>query len=260
MKHHGIVQHLFPLHCRDELAALRSKWAVGNLLKLEQPIDTIRDYFDNSIGFYFAWLENYTKWLLAPAIFGILLWCFPGLFFKPNHGGVCISLIIFNTIWFALFCKFWRRKSSELSFRWGSFHQCDAGDKYLVEPRPLFKGRPIVNKVTGSPTLYWPSWRRKLIYYLVTTPVIAFCLLLMMLGSLLCLRLSSISQDYAKHWSEPMSSLISISPLILLVINLNFFNHHFNWIAIKLNDFENHFSQNDYVKNLQAKLILVKIN
>ncbi len=38
-----------------------------------QPLDRIASYFGETIAFYFAWLEFYNQWLVAPAIAGALL-------------------------------------------------------------------------------------------------------------------------------------------------------------------------------------------
>lgn len=38
-----------------------------------QPLNFIKDYFGEKMGFYFAWLIHYTGWLMIPSIFGLIL-------------------------------------------------------------------------------------------------------------------------------------------------------------------------------------------
>eukprot|EP01048_Picozoa_sp_COSAG05_P038375 COSAG05_NODE_18445_length_308_cov_0.961722_1_plen_61_part_10 len=38
-----------------------------------QPLDEIRDYYGSSVALYFAWIELYTRALVAPAILGLAL-------------------------------------------------------------------------------------------------------------------------------------------------------------------------------------------
>ncbi|KAL3314126.1 Anoctamin-1 [Cichlidogyrus casuarinus] len=51
---------------------LSQHWASYKKLLKSQPLDYVRLYFGETIGFYFAWLEFYTKWLIPPAVVGII--------------------------------------------------------------------------------------------------------------------------------------------------------------------------------------------
>ena len=97
--------------------------------------DEICQYFGVKIAMYFAWLGMYTKWLVAPAILGIIT------FFLSNRGEAtrdwCIFFFnIFNIVWATLFLEAWKRKSAELAYKWGTM---DMPSDALKEPRPLFR-------------------------------------------------------------------------------------------------------------------------
>lgn len=97
--------------------------------------DDICQYFGVKIAMYFAWLGMYTKWLVAPAVLGIIT------FILSNRGEVtrdwCILFFnIFNIVWATLFLEAWKRKSAELAYKWGTM---DMPSDALKEPRPLFR-------------------------------------------------------------------------------------------------------------------------
>lgn len=97
--------------------------------------DDICQYFGVKIAMYFAWLGMYTKWLIAPAVLGIIT------FILSNRGEVtrdwCIFFFnIFNIVWATLFLEAWKRKSAELAYKWGTM---DMPSDALKEPRPLFR-------------------------------------------------------------------------------------------------------------------------
>lgn len=43
---------------------------VNTIGQLDQPLSDVVQYFGTSVGFYFLWLEFYTKSLLYPAVLG----------------------------------------------------------------------------------------------------------------------------------------------------------------------------------------------
>ncbi|XP_065679230.1 anoctamin-7-like isoform X1 [Hydra vulgaris] len=61
------------LNQRQVLKMYWGRW--GKWLKY-QPLDLIRSYFGEKIGLYFAWLGQYTAWLLLPSVVGLLVFVY----------------------------------------------------------------------------------------------------------------------------------------------------------------------------------------
>ena len=87
-------------------------------LKNMQPLNFIKDYYGEKMGFYFAWLIHYTGWLIPVALIGF---CFgiAMIIDSVNEGrpweqllatplNILYSLVIM--IWTTLFHESWKRK------------------------------------------------------------------------------------------------------------------------------------------------------
>lgn len=80
-----VYEHAFPLHdgnYETEPGSIPPEWCIRQTLRRTwarwgctfkaQPFELIRKYYGEKIGFYFAFLDFYTKWLSFPAIGGLL--------------------------------------------------------------------------------------------------------------------------------------------------------------------------------------------
>ncbi|EDO49855.1 predicted protein, partial [Nematostella vectensis] len=63
----------FLIYVSQVLKEYWGRW--GKWLKY-QPLDHIRDYFGEKIGIYFAWLGQYTAWLIMPSFLGLLVFLY----------------------------------------------------------------------------------------------------------------------------------------------------------------------------------------
>ena len=127
MKRNVILEH-FPVHMPERNQIYRS-WMdyryrlvsgmlTSRFLDNMQPLNVIKDYYGEKMGFYFAWLIHYTGWLIPPMIIGLIF----GLSFllngltsedKPdnwmNHPASFLYGIVIM-IWVTLFNESWIRK------------------------------------------------------------------------------------------------------------------------------------------------------
>ena len=79
----GVIKDHFPLHMPERKRIYPSwheyRWRLSagmlarGFLNNMQPLNFIKDYSGEKMGFYFAWLIHYTGWLIPPMIFGLVI-------------------------------------------------------------------------------------------------------------------------------------------------------------------------------------------
>ena len=90
---------------------------------------------------------------------------------------------VFSMLWSTVVMELWKRRSSSLSYRWGTLHLAER----FAEPRPGFQGDIGVNPVTGRVEPLFPEWKRDLRMALVSVPVVG-----LFLGRILTLILNQV--------------------------------------------------------------------
>ena len=86
----------------------------------------------------------------------------------PGH----IIQAVFSMLWSTVVIELWKRRSSSLSYRWGTLHLAER----FAEPRPGFHGDLGVNPVTGRVEPLFAEWQRDLRMALVSVPVVGMFL------------------------------------------------------------------------------------
>ncbi|GAV80270.1 Anoctamin domain-containing protein [Cephalotus follicularis] len=110
----GIIKQVFPLHDEITRKKLLRNWALNWWDLTRQPIDEIYLYFGLKIAVYFSFLGMYTRWLLFPAGFGLILQLID---FGSLQLLVLPVFFISIILWAVLFFQFWKRKNSALLAR-----------------------------------------------------------------------------------------------------------------------------------------------
>ncbi len=98
--------------CRGARDCATCGWLV------RQPLDAISEYFGETVGFYFAFLEFYTISLVFPSAAGIVLFCFQVYSRRIDHW-LLPFYSLFLGVWSMVFLVRWRRRRVELAYRWG---------------------------------------------------------------------------------------------------------------------------------------------
>jgi hypothetical protein len=99
------------------------------------PLDEVRNYYGEAVGFYFAWAQLYTKMLLWPGLLGLLLQT-SVLFSAKSYDYLLLSFAIFLGLWVVVFLACWSQEERVLQFKWGV-----EGYRGTEKERPTFKGR-----------------------------------------------------------------------------------------------------------------------
>ncbi|XP_051238208.1 LOW QUALITY PROTEIN: anoctamin-10 [Dicentrarchus labrax] len=264
----GVILDTFPLHNPDKLKDLSEAWYSGN--QLAQPLDAVNGYFGSSVAFYFSFLDFYTWSLLPPAILGLSITYFSGEAQKEMEKSVSGSRVtgvedesgtavsghmiqaVFSMIWSTVVMELWKRRSSSLSYRWGTLHLAER----FAEPRPGFHGDIGVNPVTGRVEPLFPAWRRDLRMALVSVPVVGLFLGLVVLGMLCFYWGEAQVQQLHRDWDSLLSQTLLYMPSVLHIVYTNMLSTVYKKVAQSLTEHENHREESAFENHLTAKILV----
>ncbi|KAM6937091.1 anoctamin-10 [Xenentodon cancila] len=265
----GVVLDTFPLRNPKKLKDLSEAWYSGN--QLAQPLDSVNEYFGNSVAFYFSFLDFYTWSLLPPAVLGLFIAYFSGevqremvesvsgsgvVNIQDPDSGPAISghmlQAIFSMLWSTVVMELWKRRSSSLSYRWGTLQLAER----FAEPRPGFHGDLGVNPVTGRVEPLFPEWQRSLRMGLVSVPVVGLFLGLVVLG-MLCFYWGEVQvQQLHKDWDSLLSQTFLYMPSVLHILYTNMLATAYKNVAQSLTEYENHREESAFQNHLTAKVLV----
>lgn len=264
----GVIVDTYPLHNVDKLKSLSEAWYSGN--QLAQPLDSVNEYFGSSVAFYFSFLDFYTWSLLPPALLGLTITYFSGEVQKeieesvsgspatdleddsgPTVGGHMLQAV-FSMLWSTVVMELWKRRSSSLSYRWGTLNLTER----FAEPRPGFQGDLGVNPVTGRVEPLFPEWKRDLRMALVSVPVVGLFLGLVVLGMIGFYWGEAQVQQLSTDWDSLLSQTLIYLPSVLHIVYTNVLATVYRTVAQSLTEFENHREESSHETHLTAKVLV----
>ncbi|XP_074533934.1 anoctamin-10 [Halichoeres trimaculatus] len=264
----GVIKDMFPLHNEDKLKDLSQAWYTGN--QLVQPLDAVNEYFGSTVAFYFSFLDCYTWSLLPPAILGLFITYFSGVVQNEMLESVSSSGVkgdeeepepavsghmiqaVFSMLWSTVVMEMWKRRSSSLSYRWGTLHLAER----FAEPRPGFKGRLGVNPVTGRMEPLFPEWQREARMALVSVPAVGLFLGLVVLGMFCFYWGEAKMQQLHEDWDSMLSQTLLYMPSVLHIIYTNVLATVYKTIALMLTEYENHREESAFENHLTTKVLV----
>ncbi|EEF46308.1 anoctamin-like protein At1g73020 [Ricinus communis] len=230
----GIVKQVFPLHVEIKRKELLRSWVLDWRNFTNQPIDDMYSYFGLKIAIYFAFLRMYTRWLLFPAAYGLVVQLVD---FGSLQFLVLPTFFMSIILWAVLFFQFWKRKNSALLARWQMHDSASAnqGYKFLGMEWSSLQSPPELVKTVGiDKTKEKETYQRyEWFGYLMLLRNNAI-----IISSIICLQLP-FELAYAHLYEVTESDMIKFALTALYLVLIQYFTKIGGNISMKLIRCEN---------------------
>ncbi|KAJ8247450.1 hypothetical protein GJAV_G00246520 [Gymnothorax javanicus] len=262
----GVVLSIIPLHEQRSLDDLARSWYTKKQL-WGQPLDSINAYFGGKVAFYFSFLDFYTWALVLPAFLGLVLTLLPGG--GPEKGveaeqrdgqeeddgpsirGLMVQAV-FSMLWSTVFMELWKRRSSSLSYHWGTFNLTER----FAEPRPGFHGTMGHSPITDRLEPLFPEWKRDLRIGLVSVPVIGLFLGMVVLGIAGFYSGEAMVQELNNESDSWLTTGLLYVPSIVHIVYVNVLGMIYGKVVVVLTEWENHREESAFQNHLTAKTLV----
>ncbi|EAR92115.2 calcium-activated chloride channel protein (macronuclear) [Tetrahymena thermophila SB210] len=227
---------------------------------ISDSIQSIEDYYGENISSYFEFLDFYQKWLLYPAILGLITYVLSNKFFTKQYLYFYFFYTVFICIWSSLFYIFWKRYESELQVKWGVF-----GKKIYKEDRNVnFKGQKRIKVTTMCEEEYYPRSKRLYLYIISTLESLPLLVMAFLL-KVIIFNLNGLIHKNSMLYIESIASLTEVGgilaklPLketifnVIMIVFILKINEFYNTISSKSTQRENHRTNNDFNSSLVIK-------
>jgi hypothetical protein len=252
-----IIKTHFPLHVSD----FKEHIFNTTVKSVRCPYRTIRSYFGDKVGVYYAWIYHYTRFLTIPSILGLIVITM-NLYFADYSKYVLTLYAIAVVIWAQLFSIYWKRKCSEISIEWDNYSH-----EYEKEnTRREFKGTWRKSPITNQYEKYYSNNKRKFLY-LVSVSVIMPFICLSLLLNIIFFNLSGFIKPnlnsafelpffgiYAQNGNlfDPNGRLNIFIPIIQSIV-ISWVYSVYSRLAVKTCNWENHRLKSNYENSLIIK-------
>ena len=287
----GTLKGYQPLHDKHELRYLREEWGSFQVLTRPlmegfnsegpdtpsfssaknrthdhalpwsltyQPIYEIRNYYGDDVGLYFAWLGMYTQALFMLSLFGAFTMVLNLDIFYGNvdKNPMTLAYSVYVGFWSISFLETWSSRELELEFLWASGFGDETHQSSPV--RAQFNGAVETNVETGSETLIHKSALHYLLKRLMSGFIIFLWVVVTAFSAYqaLYIRIQYKCQDSEQpsgkcsFWETAKPELLSAGANLTVIVG---FGAIYKEVAEKLNDWENHRTEEDYDDSLVAK-------
>jgi len=227
------LHEYFALHDRYDIRMIRGPFRFKRNGRIKLPLQQLRYYYGEYIGFYYGFMEFSVNHMILPAIVGIVLFVQQMITGVVNNG-FSAAYGIFMIFWAISFPTLWQQQELILSNFWG---QTSVSKKEGA--RPEFEGAMVYSPVNGSMIPYETPARvrqRKC----RTQSVLSLCLVALGINIMLLIILRNIVED-SMNVDKADVYMGFITAIVILLTNGIYY-----YVAIWANDNENHLTDTEY--------------
>ncbi|KAH8069062.1 intracellular chloride channel [Aureococcus anophagefferens] len=208
-------------------------------------------YFGERLALYFAFVNHLALWCGFSAAAGVattaaMYWENTIADRARKHSRILPVFTFFQCCWAVLMLEFWKRKECRMALSWGTLGLDEA-----VPNRPAFRGATRPSLVDGTPEIHYPKSKRN--RKGVASFVTVFLLVVLVVAaasSVIWVRVS------VQTIFRPNRGLyVAAGASVLNTAQIEVMNYGFVTIATKLNAWENHRTDVEYMNNLVLKLV-----
>eukprot|EP01119_Soliformovum_irregulare_P021006 TRINITY_DN688_c0_g1_i1.p1 TRINITY_DN688_c0_g1~~TRINITY_DN688_c0_g1_i1.p1 ORF type:complete len:694 (+),score=219.85 TRINITY_DN688_c0_g1_i1:123-2204(+) len=254
----GWFNQCFPLHDPKEKGELFRLWVRRSYkLSLAQDLILVKKYYGEYITMYFAWLQHYTRWLVIPAIPGVILGIVGFILGFDNPTVPFYSFFI--AIWATIYLESWKRRNSTIVSEWGV-----TDTKSQERVRPSFRGTEragvyvngtFLNLEKGAtdktPRVEVFSSNVKSVRYSV-----GFSVLVTFLGVVIVATFGLVAARIAMGNNASISKFTAIIGGIANAVTILILNAIYSKIASFLTEWENHRTESEWERSFIIKSFL----
>ena len=224
-------------------------------------INLIRNYYGETIAYYFIWLEHYIQWLLFPGIVGIIVAFFIYLGKPFNNNSIKessitpldIFLMVFSVviiIWATLFLKTWEQKEKKYAFIFGTENfKSSEPDSELFAPD--YEIEFVFGEKINLSTTWIHNLKRAFSYLVLVIMISSTCAITY---SLLHHKKKKLREDTQEnYWYNTSINMVYAS---INAIQIKIFNYIYTFLATRLNKWENYKKDHVRLNDLAIKIII----
>ncbi|CAD8128142.1 unnamed protein product [Paramecium sonneborni] len=254
----GIIETFYRMHKTGGINKIKERWLVNNKWYLPTPINQISEYlmegenqnfssitilrlyFGEKISFYFAWKSYITCALMILAVPGAAIQIYI-LVTGDYFPSILPFWVCYVCLWSTLQVEFWKRKTSEITTRWGCLDLLDSKDK--GEVRRGFQGYEEIYQVTGELTKHQKKTETFLKVVLSVLVVLIFLTL--------CVLIFVGVNEMIKKFEGQI--IITTGLNIIQGVGIFILNLVYNQIVLFFAQYENHKYLEDYEQSIIYK-------
>ncbi|KAJ5618807.1 Acyl-CoA N-acyltransferase [Penicillium lagena] len=234
------VTAIFALHDEETNKKWMRDWSQKTFLS-DEDLDDIRNKFGESVGFYFSFLQSYFRFLIFPAVFGFSCWVLLGAY--------SIVYALVNGLWCIVFVEYWKRQEVDLGCRWHT-----KGVSAVQTKRRKFRpDKEVRDDSTGEVRGVFPMTKR-IQRQLLQVP---FALLAAIALGAIIATCFAIEIFISELYNGPFKSYLVFIPTILVSALVPTMSAVLTTIATRLNDYENHETNDAYDVALTQKIFVI---